>query len=54
MSTKCLCLPEGSEGLLLTGNGFEIIQNLLSQEFNQWKMPVSDKKMGIHFKQRLL
>ena len=42
------------EGLLLAGNGFEIIQNLLSQEFNQRQVPVSDKKMSIHFKQRLL
>ena len=46
-------IPE-SEGLLLAGNGLEIIQNLLSQEFNQRKMPVSDKKMSIQFKQRLL
>ena len=46
-------IPE-EEGLLLTGNGLEIIQNLLSQEFNQRQMPVSDKEMSIHFKQRLL
>lgn len=46
-------IPE-AEGLLLAGNSFEIIQNFLSQEFNQRQMPVSDKKMSIHFKQRLL
>lgn len=46
-------IPE-EDGLLLTGNGFEIIQNLLSQKLNQRKMSVSDKKMSIQFKQRLL
>ena len=46
-------IPE-EDGLLLAGNGLEIVLNLFSQEFNQRQMPVSHKEMSIHFKQRLL
>lgn len=45
--------PE-EEGLLLASNSLEIAQNLFSQEFDQWQMSVSDKKMSIHLKQRIL